>query len=342
MPQIEPVSTIQSSLFKFRVGTQGNQSITLTSYLNLQDPCNMTPGTYRLNLNVNGGGAADVAFIISSSAQSWQEVIDAINVAFTGVTVSLVSGVQFVLTSETYGPTSTIAVLDGTTTGFLAALLAQKAIGSTINASTAGVDDIATSGYAEISNTGTLATFGSAVVPALPSATYDLDVTADSTLRQVATALLVTDTWAQIAAKIQVALRALTTSTETVAIVNGKIKVTSATSGIASSILIAAGTAGSGGGDLLAAIDAIGATYVTSLDAPVDGFDGIVFTVEPSASVYNPKPEPDSDLTVKSLAGAIKTNALSMVWSETAGTFTISSTITTDLTSGDLVTLKLI
>lgn len=342
MPQIEPVNSIQSKLWEFRVGTNGTQSITLSQTLKSQEACNMTPGTYKLNLNVNGGGAADVSFIIPSTDTTWGKVIEIMNLAFTGVTVTLESGRKIILSSDTYGPTSTIAVLDGTVSGFLAAILAQKAIASTVNAAVAGIDDIATSGYAEISNTGLLGTFGSAVVPAIASATYDLDITVDGTIRKTATALLNTDTWAQIAAKIQVALRALTLSTETVAIVNGKIKVTSATSGIASKIVIAAGTFGSLGGDLLAAINALGANYVVSLNAPVDGVDGIVFVINSSASVSSPKPEPKANLFVRSSAGAIKTNALSMLWSETRGTFTISSTVTTDLVAGDLVTLSLI
>jgi len=137
-------------------------------------------------------------------------------------------------------------------------------------------DDIDSVGYAEISNTGSLGAFTGSAVPALASATYDLDITVDGTIRKLATALLVTDDWDAICSKLETTLQGLTSSTETIAIVDGKIKVTSATNGEDSKILIEAGTTGSGGGDLIAAITAIGATYIATLDTPVDGEEGVV------------------------------------------------------------------
>lgn len=121
-------------------------------------------------------------------------------------------------------------------------------------------------------------TFVGATVPALPSATYDIDISVDGTNYPCPTALLVTDDWDGIAAKIQVVLRALTSSTETVAISGGKVLVTSATTGLASIIKLAQGTTGSGGGDLMEAIDDVTNMAVTIDTAthgtlfPVAGF----------------------------------------------------------------------
>jgi hypothetical protein len=130
-------------------------------------------------------------------------------------------------------------------------------------------DKLELAGYQTISST--ITAFAGAAVPALADNTYDLDVTIDGgSNNQLAIALLATDDWDGIAAKIETQLQAATTSTETVVIVDGKIKITSVTVGAASSVLIAAGTAGSGGGDLLAAISAK-AEYNTQIDDAVDG-----------------------------------------------------------------------
>lgn len=96
-----------------------------------------------------------------------------------------------------------------------------------------------TAGYATITNVGS--TFTGATVPALPSATYKINISINGTNYTLSVALLVTDTWTQIAAKIQAALRTATSSTETVAIASDKIKVTSATTGITSLVVIAKG-----------------------------------------------------------------------------------------------------
>lgn len=140
-----------------------------------------------------------------------------------------------------------------------------------------------TAGYQTISNTGSLGEFLGTTVPAIASQTdYELDITVDGTLYQLANIDIdITDDWDAITAAIQTALRAATGSTETVAIdVDEKIKVTSATTGESSTILIAAGTAGTGSGDLLAVIDALGATYVTSIDTAVQGSEDIAIYIQ--------------------------------------------------------------
>lgn len=133
------------------------------------------------------------------------------------------------------------------------------------------------SGYAEIANTGSVGTFASATVPALASATYDIDITIDGSEHKLAVALLNSDSWAGICTKIQTALRSATSSTETVAISGGKIRVSSATTGPSSVVLLEAGTTGSGGGDLIAAINAL-TGYTAYLEDPVDGATDLTVT----------------------------------------------------------------
>jgi len=113
-------------------------------------------------------------------------------------------------------------------------------------------------------------TFVGATVPALASATYDIDIEIDGTNYPCPTPLLVGDDWDGIAAKIQVVLRALTSSTETVAIAAGKVLVTSATTGTSSSVRITEGTTGSAGGGLIDAINQVTNMTVT-VDVPIDG-----------------------------------------------------------------------
>jgi hypothetical protein len=128
-------------------------------------------------------------------------------------------------------------------------------------------------GYQEIYSAGTVA-FRSTDVPGIASATYKLRITVDTVLQAIDIALLSTDNFAGIATKIQAALRASTGSTETVQIVIGKIRVTSATLGATgSSISIADGaTVG-----LLAALNAVtGGKYVCTMATAVPGREGLV------------------------------------------------------------------
>jgi hypothetical protein len=202
--------------------------------------------------------------------------------------------------------------------------------------------DIDQIGYATISNTGTLGAFTGATVPALSNATYDLDMTVDGgSLLQLAIALLSTDSWTGIAAKIQIALRVATSSTETVTITDGKIKISSVTNGAASSILIEAGTAGSGGGDLLAAIDAIGATYVTVIDAPVDGTEGVLnIPIVLEASTISPTKNFSYNYCVVSSAGTEKTG-FTKSYDINTGYITLTEVVGTspEFVAGDIVTI---
>ena len=198
-----------------------------------------------------------------------------------------------------------------------------------------------TVGSATISNTGTLGAFTGATVPAIASATYDLDVDVDGGgNNQLAIALLNTDDWDGIATKIQTQLQAATSSTETVAITDGKITITSATDGSTSTIVIAAGTAGSGGGDLIAAITALGADYTATIDTPVDGIDG-AFTID--VNTQNPASTCHFVYQVRDSAGLDKTNGLKASYSSSTGKITIQDDGTTsELDAGDVVTVFLV
>lgn len=125
-------------------------------------------------------------------------------------------------------------------------------------------------GYQELSST--TVTFVGEIVPALTAQTYAIDVTIDGgALGQLVITVAVTDDWFTIASKIQTALRTDTGSTETVVVTNGRIRVTSATTGGGSSVLIAAGTGVSVGGDLIAAITAQVTDMTVTVEAAVVG-----------------------------------------------------------------------
>lgn len=131
----------------------------------------------------------------------------------------------------------------------------------------------AVEGYQAVSSTPV--DFSGSTVPGIAAQTYDLDVTIDGGgLNQLTLVINLTDTWDIIVTGLQSALRVATGSTETISILGGEVRVTSATTGTSSTVLVAAGTAGSGGGDLLAAIDAQIANMVTTIEVAVDGSAG--------------------------------------------------------------------
>jgi len=133
-------------------------------------------------------------------------------------------------------------------------------------------------------------------VPAITSATYDLDVTVGSTLHKLAIALLDSDTWAGIAAKIQIQLRSATGKLETVVILDGKIVITGdpVNAGAEDILLIEPGTTGSGGGDLLTEIDDNITNQVTTIEKAIPGTQ-----IFPDAAVVGRKAGKDPFLTWK-------------------------------------------
>ena len=129
-------------------------------------------------------------------------------------------------------------------------------------------------GYQEISNTGNLGTFtGTTVAGIATQSDWELDVTVDSVLYQLADiSINIADDWNDVAAAIQTSLQTATSGNETCEIISGKIRIESVDSyGTGSSILIEAGSAGTGSGDLIAAITALSADYTATIDTAVDG-----------------------------------------------------------------------
>jgi hypothetical protein len=133
--------------------------------------------------------------------------------------------------------------------------------------------------------------FTGSFVPEIVSETYDLDITVDGTLRQVSFTVAPTDDWDTIAASIQAALRVLTSSTETVAVTSSVMRVTSATTGDSSTVVIEAGTAGSSGGDFLTVAatlettgsQAISSTPTTFVGATVPAISAETYDLDVSA-----------------------------------------------------------
>lgn len=205
--------------------------------------------------------------------------------------------------------------------------------------------DLDTSGYATISNTGSAGAFVGATVPAITTSVgtgYELDVTIDGTPYKLATITITdTDDWATIVASIQSALQTATSSTETVAIVDGKIKVSSVTDGATSTVLIAAGTAGTGDGDLLAVIEAL-TGYDIVLDTPVGGTEGTVKVMV--GQKYEKGVLKDfkvSGLVVTNSSDIVKTDGLIVAYDKTTGYVSISDNgATAELASGDKVTFS--
>lgn len=115
--------------------------------------------------------------------------------------------------------------------------------------------------------------FIGATVPAIASDTYDLDVTVNGTLNKLAIALLIADDWDGIAAKIQTVLRTATSGLETVVILDGKMVIsgTPLDEGAGNTVVIAAGTFGSSGGDLIVFIDDNITDQVVTIESPIPG-----------------------------------------------------------------------
>ena len=176
-------------------------------------------------------------------------------------------------------------------------------------------------GLQEISSTPT--SFVGATVPAIAAATYDLDIDIDGLgVQQVGVAILITDDWDTIAAAIQAALRVLTGSTETVQIISGRIRVTSATTGAGSTVDIADGTLGSAGGGLLAYIDASVANMTTTIETAQDGSDDPSVIKEPGNFATTAEAGKTALLTGAKFKGS--TSGPGLVYVLLEGNFTIT------------------
>ncbi len=101
--------------------------------------------------------------------------------------------------------------------------------------------------------------------------TYALDVQVDGTNYPITFNTANTDTWADIAQKIENSLTAATPGTETCEIINGRIRIISGSTGANPTIEISAGTAPAAGGDFLAAVDILPG-YTTEIANLVNGY----------------------------------------------------------------------
>lgn len=240
--------------------TSGHQEIqSLEGFVGSFVP-EITAATYDLDVTIDAGGLLQLSFSILTT-DDWDGVATKIQSALrtaTGSTedVAINADGSMQITSATTGASSTVVIAAGTAGSaggdFLAAIEISK-----------------TTGEQSISSTPT--TFVGSTVPGISDETYDLNIAVDTTTANpLSVSITSTDDWDAIAAALQVALRAVTGDNETVVISGGEIVIRSEKVGAGSSVRTTAGTAGSGGGDLLAAIDAL-AGYTTTVVDPVDG-----------------------------------------------------------------------
>ena len=197
---------------------------------------------------------------------------------------------------------------------------------------TIGSDKVDTIGYQDITNTGALGAFVADTACGITNGSYDLDVDVDAVATaQESIALLATDTWEGVATKLSAM------SGVTVAIVDGAIRVTSATEGGASAVSLAIGTGD--GTDLLETITDLSADYTAILGTPVDGEEGVIEIQLPIVSAIHPDAVFGFVAMVTAASTGLARTELKYVYNTTTGIFTISDNVaTTELTSGDLLT----
>ncbi len=239
--------------------TAGYQAIDFDADLVGTDVPEIPAETYDLDVTVDGGSPNQLSFALLAT-DDWDGVAAKIQTALRTATslteTVVVAGGTILVTSSTTGDTSAILIGLGT---------AGSPGGDLITA----IQTLSTTGSQAVSTVPT--PFDGTTVPALSTEDYDLDIKVDTTAtQQLTVAVTSSDDWDTIAAALQVDLRNETGSTETVAIAGGQIVVTSAKQGTGSAVRISAGTAGSSGGDLLAAIDALPG-YDTTVEDPADG-----------------------------------------------------------------------
>lgn len=200
--------------------------------------------------------------------------------------------------------------------------------------------DLDSSGYAEISSSPNAFIGSNTDNTPLAGTAYNLDITVDGVLRQLAAIdMSGKANWDAVATEIQADLRALTASTETVEITGGKIKVTSATNGPTSTVVIAEGTGAGVSGGLLAAINTL-TDYTVTLETPVNGAEGAVYlVVDANASSSNPTDSLIYMIDVKD-SNNIHKSGLKSSYSETTGLLTIEDDAdVTEIAIGDVITV---
>lgn len=264
-------------------------------------------GTDTITLDQNEDPVADVA-----------AAIDLLLVNNADIACTASEG-EIVFTATTAGSTQSITV-NNVVTGDLSTL------GFTTADTVAGTD--ATAGIQTIANSeGVFA--GTEV---MPDGVYHTSINIDDAGTEDIYITLADDkTVTEALALLQVALRAVTSSTETVAIANDKITVTSATTGASSSVVI------SDNGGLIAALSAI-ADVTAVIDDAVDGAEGAIQVSLPIASEIHEDAVFGFVASVQTSAGVNKAG-LKFSYNTTSGVFTISDdTTTTELLENDKLT----
>ena len=192
-------------------------------------------GTYTLNLNVNGGGVVTYSVTLLGT-ETWAQVASKLDTAIALVADAAISSGKLRISSKISGAISTVALTDGATNGFLAAI--DAVVGSNtpnIESSVSGTN--ATSGAGTLSSTPEA--FTSTKMCNLPSGVYTLKVTVDggSSADKNITITGPTQTWSSVVTSLNSSLSGATAS-----IVSNKIAVQSNSTGVSSTIVLANGT----------------------------------------------------------------------------------------------------
>lgn len=185
--------------------------------------------------------------------------------------------------------------------------------------------------YQEISNTGAAGDFVGVTVPALTSGTYHISINIDGTAHNnIDVAILETDSFAVICAAIQTAIRAVTGGSETVAIISGKIRVTTGITAAAPSVSIADGTTDG----LLAAIDSV-VGYDTAIGTATTGQGGSIKI--PISAILDTR---DLVFVAQVLSSSgIEKPGFKYSYNKTTGILTVSDYLTANMAVGDIITV---
>lgn len=251
---------------------------------------------YQLQVNQNGAGLVTVFVdmgIPQTSGVPFKNVVEAINIGLANAGLAVTAewyygynatitphivfrayslNVPFTSTSTgalNQGTGSTLVVADGLASGLIAAL----------NATFGAVLDVSQQGYAAVNfNRVNAAAVTPATVPGIASTTYSFTVTVKvggvATLENVNVALLAADSLTSIATKMQTALRAATTETETVDAVGSVLLIADNDTGYDSAVTVTIPTSGANPDVFNAIKTALDTTFGSNTTVLVNSVDG--------------------------------------------------------------------
>lgn len=193
-----------------------------------------------------------------------------------------------------------------------------------------GAGDLDSPGYQEISNSGSVGSFPAATACGLAADDYQIIIIVSEASTPLTITVAGTETWADLAALIQAALRVQTSATETVAIVNGKIRVTGS-AGTDDSISIEDGSSD----PLLAAIDALGATYTPVIETAVAPRSG-AYEIQIASSLPDTR---DLIFFVRVINDSgVEKPGLEYYYDKATGKLTVMDSGLVELEEGDIIT----